>query len=38
MIAIKQDHGTAIRFNVSASGTYMIKIGTLSARKVVVIQ
>ena len=37
MIAIKQDNGTAIRFNVSASGTYLIKIGNYPARKLMVL-
>ena len=38
MIATKQDYGTEIRFGVSTSGTYMIKIGRHPARKVVVIR
>lgn len=38
MIATKQDYGTEIRFDVSTSGTYMIKIGRHPARKVVVIR
>lgn len=37
-LATKQDYGTAIRFDVPASGTYMIKIGNHAARKVVVIR
>lgn len=35
-LATKQDYGTAIRFDVPATGTYMIKIGNHAARKVVV--
>lgn len=38
ILAIKQDYGVPIRFDVPASGTYMIKIGDYSARKVVVIR
>ena len=38
MIAAKQDYGSPIRIDVPASGTYMIKIGNLAARKVVVIR
>ena len=38
MIATKQDYGTAIRFDVPASGTYLIKIGNHAVRKVVVIR
>ena len=38
MLATKQDYGTEIRFDVSTSGTYMIKIGSHPARKVVVIR
>lgn len=37
-LATKQDFGTAIRFDVPTSGTYMIKIGNHPARKVVVIR
>ncbi len=37
-LATKQDYGTAIRFDVPASGTYMIKIGNHAARKVVVMR
>lgn len=37
-LATKQDNGTAMRFDVPTSGTYMIKIGNHSARKVVVIR
>ena len=38
MVATKQDYGTEICFDVSTSGTYMIKIGRHPARKVVVIR
>ena len=38
VLAIKQDYGTAMRFDAPASGTYMIKIGNHPARKVVVIR
>lgn len=38
MLATKQDYGAEIRFDVSTSGTYMIKIGSYPARKVVVIR
>lgn len=38
MLATKQDYGTAIRFDVPTTGTYMIKIGNHAARKVVVIR
>ena len=38
VLATKQDYGTEIRFDVPASGTYMIKIGNHAARKVVVIR
>lgn len=38
VLATKQDNGTTMRFDVPASGTYMIKIGNHSARKVVVIR
>lgn len=38
MLATKQDYGTAIRFDVPTTGTYMIKIGNNAARKVVVIR
>lgn len=37
MVATKQDYGTEICFDVSTSGTYMIKIGSHPARKVVVL-
>lgn len=37
-LASKQDYGTAIRFDVLVSGTYMIKIGNYPARKVVVVR
>lgn len=35
-LATKQDYGAPLRFDVPASGTYMIKIGNHAARKVVV--
>ncbi len=38
MLATKQDYNTAIRFDAPASGTYMIKIGNHTARKVVVVR
>lgn len=38
LLATKQDYGTEIRFDALASGTYMIKIGSYPARKVVVIR
>ena len=34
-LATKQDYGTPLRFDVPASGTYMVKIGRYPARKVV---
>ena len=37
-LATKQDYGTVMRFDVPASGTYMIKIGNHPVRKVVVIR
>ena len=38
MIATKQEDSAPIRFNVPASGTYLVKVGTLPARRVVVIR
>ncbi len=38
ILAIKHDDHTSLRFDVPASGTYMIKIGNHVARKVVVIR
>lgn len=38
ILATKQDYGTPLRFDILASGTYMIKIGNYPARKVVVIK
>ena len=38
VLATKQDYGTTLRFDVPASGAYMIKIGNHAARKVVVIR
>lgn len=37
-IATKQDYGAPLRFDVPASGTYLVKIGNHPARKVVVIR
>lgn len=37
-IAIKQDCGAPLRFDVPATGTYMVKIGSHAARKIVVIR
>lgn len=37
-LATKQDYGAPLRFDVPASGTYMIKIGNHAARKVVVMR
>lgn len=38
MIATRREYDTAIRFDVPSSGTYMIKIGSQAAKKVVVIR
>ena len=38
MIATRREYGTAIRFDVPSSDTYMIKIGSHAAKKVVVIR
>ena len=38
MLATKQDYGTALRFDVPATGTYMVRIGNYPARRVVVIR
>ena len=38
ILATKQDYGTPLRFDIPASGTYMIKIGNYPARKVVVVR
>jgi subtilisin-like proprotein convertase family protein len=38
MLATKQDDYTAMRFEVPASGTYLVKIGNFAARRVVVIR
>lgn len=38
VLATKQDDYSLLRFDTPASGTYMIKVGTLPARKVVVIR
>lgn len=38
ILATKQDYGTPLRFDILASGTYMIKIGNYPTRKVVVIK
>ena len=37
-LATKQDYGTPLRFDVPATGTYLVKIGDHPARKVVVIR
>lgn len=38
ILVTKQDYGTPLRFDILASGTYMIKIGNYPTRKVVVIK
>lgn len=38
MIATKRGYGTTIRFDIPASGTYIIKVGNQAAKKVVVIR
>ena len=38
VLATKQDEFAPLRFNAPTTGTYMIKVGTLPARKVVVIR
>lgn len=38
ILATKQNHGTPLRFDIPASGTYLIKIGNYPIRKVVVIR
>ncbi len=38
ILATKRDDSTSLRFDAPASGTYMIKIGSHAARKVVVIR
>lgn len=38
MIATKQEDSAPIRFNVPASGTYLVKVGNYPARRVVVIR
>ena len=38
VLAIKQDYDMPLRFDVPATGTYMIKIGNAPARRVVVIR
>lgn len=38
ILATKQDYGTPLQFDIPASGTYMIKVGTYPARRVVVIR
>ena len=38
MLATRQDDYMPMRFDVPVSGTYMIKVGTLPAKKVVVIR
>ena len=38
LLATKQDHCTTLRFDVQASGTYLVKIGNHPARRIVVIR
>lgn len=38
LLATRQDNGAPLRFDVPASGTYMVKIGNFAARKIVVIK
>lgn len=38
ILATKQNHGTPLRFDIPASGTYLIKIGNYPIQKVVVIK
>ena len=38
VLATKQDDYSLLRFDTPSSGTYMIKVGTLPARKVVVVR
>ena len=38
ILATKQDYGAPLRFDVPATGTYMVKIGNHQARKIVVIR
>lgn len=38
LLATRQDSGAPLRFDVPASGTYMVKIGNFTARKIVVIK
>lgn len=38
MLATKHDDGTLLHFDVPSSGTYMIKIGDVPARKVAVVR
>ncbi len=38
MLATKQDEYAPLRFDVPVSGTYLIKVGNLSARRIVVIR
>ena len=38
MIATKQEDFAPIRFNISASGIYLVKVGHYPARRVVVIR
>ena len=37
-LATKQDYGAPLRFDVPATGTYMVKIGRHAARKIVVVR
>lgn len=38
VVATKQDYGAPLRFEVPATGTYLVKIGRHAARKIVVIK
>ncbi|MBQ3788769.1 MAG: hypothetical protein II849_08215 [Bacteroidales bacterium] len=37
-LATKQDYDAPLRFDVPATGTYMVKIGRHAARKIVVVK
>ena len=38
VLAIKRDEGTLLRFDVPATGTYLIRIGDAPARRIVVVR
>ena len=38
ILATKNDSYSALRFDIPASGTYLIRIGSLPARKVIVVK